>query len=308
MVPWHRKRQRDITKQREDTAMRSTHNSVERAGRAALATLVACALAAPAAVLAAPGEAHAAPKISAKSKTLAAGKSFALKVKGAKGKIKWSSTNRKVATVTSKGKVTARKMGTAKIRAKVGTRTYTCKVKVNPRISASRKTVAAGKSFALKLAGASGKVKWSSTNKKVATVSSKGKVTAKKAGTATVTAKIGGKKVATCKVTVRKGASAHVHSWKKVLVKEAWEEWVGGESYEYCNGCGAEFATGEEAAAHRMDVALAFAEATNGMSKEEVDKLAASMPTHSSTTKTRPSHRVEHPAQYAYKCACGAVK
>ena len=43
--------------------MRSTHNSVERAGRAALATLVACALAAPAAVFAAPGEAHAAPKI-----------------------------------------------------------------------------------------------------------------------------------------------------------------------------------------------------------------------------------------------------
>ena len=283
--------------------MRSTHNSVERAGRAALATLVACALAAPAAVLAAPGEAHAAPKISAKSKTLAAGKSFALKVKGAKGKIKWSSTNRKVATVTSKGKVTARKMGTAKIRAKVGKRTYTCKVKVN-----SRKTVAAGKSFALKLAGASGKVKWSSTNKKVVTVTSKGKVKAKKAGTATVTARIGGKKVASCKVTVRKGAAAHVHSWKKVLVKEAWEEWVGGESYVYCNGCGAEFSTYSEHSKHEEEIYMAFIEATNGMSKEEVDKLAASMPTHSCTTKTRPSHRVEHPAQYAYKCACGATK
>lgn len=288
--------------------MEATHNSVKRAGRAALAALVACALAAPAAVLAAPGEAHAAPKISAKAKTLAAGKSFTLKVKGAKGKIKWSSTNRKVATVSSKGKVKAKKMGTATVKAKVGKRTYTCKVRVNPRISVSRKTVAAGKSFTLKLAGASGKVKWSSTNKKVATVSSKGKVTARKAGTATVTAKIGGKKVATCKVTVRKGASAHSHSWKKVVVREAWEEWVGGESYVYCNGCGAEFSTYSEHSKHEEEIYMAFIEATNGMSKEEVDKLAASMPTHSCTTKTRPSHRVEHPAQYAYKCACGAVK
>ena len=288
--------------------MEVTHNSAKRAGRAALAAAVACALAAPAAVLAAPGEAHAAPKISAKSKTLAAGKSFALKVKGAKGKIKWSSTNRKVATVTSKGKVTARKMGTAKIRAKVGKRTYTCKVKVNPRISASRKTVAAGKSFALKLAGASGKVKWSSTNKKVVTVTSKGKVKAKKAGTATVTARIGGKRVASCKVTVRKGASAHVHSWKKVVVREAWEEWVGGEPYVYCNGCGAEFATGEEAARHRMKVYQSVIDSVIGLPKEEADKIFASTPSHSSTTMTRPSHRVEHPAEYAYKCACGATK
>ena len=33
------------------------------------------------------------------------------------------------------------------------------------------------------------KITWTSSNKKVATVSSKGKVTAKKAGTATITAK-----------------------------------------------------------------------------------------------------------------------
>lgn len=306
MVPWHRKRQRGITKQREDTAMRSTHNSVERAGRAALATLVACALAAPAAVLAAPGEAHAAPKISAKSKTLAAGKSFALKVKGEKGKIKWSSTNRKVATVTSKGKVTARKMGTAKIRAKVGKRTYTCKVKVNPRISASRKTVAAGKSFALKLAGASGKVKWSSTNKKVVTVTSKGKVKAKKAGTATVTARIGGKKVASCKVTVRKGASAHVHSWKKVLVKEAWEEPVYG--YVDVCACGKVFKTASEMADHREAEYVKVSDSTIGLPKEEADKILANAQKHNSSVEKRQTGTVSHPAQYAYKCACGAVK
>ncbi|MBQ8305380.1 MAG: Ig-like domain-containing protein [Blautia sp.] len=46
---------------------------------------------------------------------------------------------------------------------------------------------------------------WSSSNKNVATVSTKGKITAKKAGTATITATIKGTKVkATCKVTVKK--------------------------------------------------------------------------------------------------------
>ncbi|MCM1284224.1 MAG: flavodoxin [Muribaculaceae bacterium] len=52
-------------------------------------------------------------------------------------------------------------------------------------------------------AGASKKVTWSSSNKKVLTVSKKGVITAKKAGTATITAKAksGGKKVK-CKVKV----------------------------------------------------------------------------------------------------------
>jgi len=200
-----------------------------------LANLVACALAAPAAVLAAPGEAHAAPKISAKSKTLAAGKSFALKVKGEKGKIKWSSTNRKVATVTSKGKVKA-----------------------------------------------------------------------KKAGTATVTARIGGKKVASCKVTVRKGASAHVHSWKKVLVKEAWEEPVYG--YVDVCACGKVFKTASEVADHRGAEYVKVSDSTIGLPKEEADKILANAQAHNSSVQKRQTGTVSHPAQYAYKCACGAVK
>ena len=47
-----------------------------------------------------------------------------------KGKVKWSSSNKKVATVNSKGKVVAKKKGTAKISAKVGGKTYRCKVTV----------------------------------------------------------------------------------------------------------------------------------------------------------------------------------
>lgn len=47
------------------------------------------------------------------------------------------------------------------------------------------------------------KVKWSSSNRMVAVVSKKGKVTGKKAGKATITAKIGKKKYK-CKVVVKK--------------------------------------------------------------------------------------------------------
>lgn len=51
--------------------------------------------------------------------------------------------------------------------------------------------------------GEASKITWVSSNKKVADVNSKGKVTAKKAGTAIITARVNGK-TARCKVTVKK--------------------------------------------------------------------------------------------------------
>ena len=65
-----------------------------------------------------------------KSLTLTVGKTATLKVKGTKKKVVWSSSNRKIATVTKKGKVKARKKGTATIYAKVGKKKLKCKVKV----------------------------------------------------------------------------------------------------------------------------------------------------------------------------------
>ncbi len=62
--------------------------------------------------------------------TLDVGKTATLKLKGAKVK-KWSSSNKKVATVSSKGKVKAKKKGTATINAKATNgKTYKCKVTV----------------------------------------------------------------------------------------------------------------------------------------------------------------------------------
>ncbi len=100
-------------------------------------------------------------KLSATSKKLDIGKSFTLKIytrgdsvldsKGRlavmddkddihywfdyKTKATWKSSNPKVATVSSKGKVTAKKKGTATITAKVGKTTYKCKVTVLRPIS-----------------------------------------------------------------------------------------------------------------------------------------------------------------------------
>ncbi|MCR5691971.1 MAG: Ig-like domain-containing protein [Eubacterium sp.] len=74
----------------------------------------------------------ASPAISSKSIELKVKKTKTLSVKNYTGKIKWSSSNKKVATVSQKGKVKAKKAGTAVIKAKCTTisKTFTCKVKV----------------------------------------------------------------------------------------------------------------------------------------------------------------------------------
>lgn len=80
---------------------------------------------------------EAAVKLNKKKVTLYVGKSTTLKVKGTKKKAKWTSSNKKVATVSSKGKVKAKKKGTAKITAKVGKKKYTCKVTVKEKSSST---------------------------------------------------------------------------------------------------------------------------------------------------------------------------
>ena len=68
-------------------------------------------------------------KLLKKTLVLSRKASVVLKVQGTKKRVQWSSSNPRVATVKN-GKVTAKKMGTATIRAKVGRETFTCKVYV----------------------------------------------------------------------------------------------------------------------------------------------------------------------------------
>lgn len=56
-------------------------------------------------------------------------------MKGTKKKVKWSSSKKKVATVSAKGKVKAKKKGKTTIIAKVGKKKYKCKITVkNKRV------------------------------------------------------------------------------------------------------------------------------------------------------------------------------
>ena len=71
------------------------------------------------------------------------------------------------------------------------------------KLNKTKATIYVGKTITLKLKNNKDKVKWSSSNKKVATVSSKGKVKGKKAGKITITAKVGKKKYK-CRITVKK--------------------------------------------------------------------------------------------------------
>ncbi len=70
-------------------------------------------------------------QLSAADLTLNRGKSKTLKVIGTSKKATWKSSDPTVATVSSKGKVKAKKKGTAKITAAIGASTLTCKVTVN---------------------------------------------------------------------------------------------------------------------------------------------------------------------------------
>lgn len=107
------------------------------------------------------------------------------------GKVKFTSSNKKVATVSSKGVVKAKKAGKTTITVKVGN--YTKKVviqvkKPSLKLAKSSATIKKGKTVKIKAtATPSGKVTYKSSNKKVATVTAKGVVKAKKKGTATIT-------------------------------------------------------------------------------------------------------------------------
>lgn len=122
-------------------------------------------------------------------------------------KATFTSSNTKVATVSSTGVVKGVKAGTATITAAYGNAKATCTVTVKaPSVKFAKKTVVVykGKTATVKatLAGVSS-VKYTSSNKKVATVNSKtGAVKGLKAGTVTITA-TSGKLKATYKLTVK---------------------------------------------------------------------------------------------------------
>ena len=77
------------------------------------------------------------------------------------------------------------------------------------KLSRTTVTIYVGKTVTLKLKNNKNKVRWSSSNRNIATVTKKGKVKGKKAGKTTITAKVGKKKYR-CRVTIRKKFTKHI--------------------------------------------------------------------------------------------------
>ena len=166
--------------------------------------------------------------LSKKSVVLVKGRSTTVKVKvsptnATNKKLKWTTSNSKVAVVNSQGKITAKGRGNAtiKVMALDGSKKYaTVKVTVKQPVTsvklnrnsanlkvkgkAKQKTVTLRATVNPKNAN-NKSVSWKSSNSKIATVNSKGKVTAKKKGTCYIyaTAKDGSKKSAKCKIVVK---------------------------------------------------------------------------------------------------------
>lgn len=83
------------------------------------------------------------PKLSAASKTLKVGQTYNLKLLKTKQKVTWSSSRSSIATVTQKGKVTAKKSGSTTITATVSGKKFTCRIKVNAKTEKPNQSVSA---------------------------------------------------------------------------------------------------------------------------------------------------------------------
>jgi uncharacterized protein YjdB len=127
----------------------------------------------------------------------------------------WKSSNTKIAKVSKSGKITGVKAGKATItvtlasgqKAKVTVKVQNAKVTTKKITGVSSKlTLAKGEKYTLSPSvtpiTTTDKVKYTSANKKIATVSAKGVITAKKKGKVKITVQSGSKKK-TVTVTVK---------------------------------------------------------------------------------------------------------
>lgn len=166
--------------------------------KAAFAAVFAAAVSA--AVKTAP--AQAAVKLDKKSVTMYAGQTVTLRLTGTKKNVKWTSAKKAVASVSRKGKITAKKAGKTVIKATVSKKSYACKVTVkNPYLNKKSAVLEAWDVMKLELNGAVAET-FASSDRTVASVGTSGTVTARKEGTAVITVTDTKDRTYTCAITV----------------------------------------------------------------------------------------------------------
>lgn len=119
----------------------------------------------------------------------------------------WKSSNSKIASVNTYGKVTAKKAGTVSITAKIKDAEATCRIKVcKTEIILNKKSISLEHNETFKLSATCSnhsEVTWKSSKKSIASVSTDGTVTGNKPGETIITANADGSSVS-CKIKVRK--------------------------------------------------------------------------------------------------------
>ncbi len=138
----------------------------------------------------------------ANGKTTSITVSYPTAVKNAKPSVTYTAAG--AVSVSSAGKVTAKKAGTGTVTVKIkaGGKSITKNITIKVGDISGSSSVKAKKSTTLKVTGITGTVKWSVNKKSIATINTKGKLTAKKKGTVIVTAKVGSVTM-TKKITVK---------------------------------------------------------------------------------------------------------
>ncbi|WP_027296446.1 Ig-like domain-containing protein [Robinsoniella sp. KNHs210] len=144
-------------------------------------------------------------KLNRKTITLQKGKTYTLRMQGTKKRTTWKisrpSVVRTVGETKTSIKIKAMRSGKTDVSGRVPGKTYKCKVQVvDPKLNVSRISLNVGSTKVLKVTGGTGKIKWSTSNRSLATVTN-GKVMAKKTGTVKIFATQNKKKL-TCTVTV----------------------------------------------------------------------------------------------------------
>ena len=144
--------------------------------------------------------------------------------------LSWKSSNKSVATVTSKGKICTKGTGTATITVTTADgNKATCKVTVKqaPTSIALNKTSATlgvkqtcNLTATLTPSTSATYCSFTSSDTSVATVNASGKVVAKKTGTATITVKTSNGLTATCKITVKKAPTSVTLNKTSVTLKK----------------------------------------------------------------------------------------